>query len=83
MLCAFPTGLGLALFTPIGEVPDEPSHIARADGLLHGDILGHPSLYQPQGGHMEILSGVTNNVAVAKASVAELWPTDYLGFFDH
>jgi len=76
LLCALPTGLGLALFTPIGEVPDEPTHIARADGLLYGDILGYPTFYQPPaGGQVEILSGVTNSLSVVKASVSELWPT--------
>ncbi len=76
LFCAGLTGLGLALFTPIGQVPDEPTHIARADGLLYGRILGYPTLYQPPaGGQVEILSGVTNSLSVVKASVSELWET--------
>jgi len=40
LVCALPTGLCLALLTPIGQVADEPAHIARAAGLLHGQIMG-------------------------------------------
>jgi len=39
-LCVLATGLGCALRTPISLFPDEPSHIARADGLRYGEILG-------------------------------------------
>ena len=32
-------GLG-ALLVPPGEPPDEPAHIARADSLVHGEVIG-------------------------------------------
>ncbi|HQT88157.1 MAG TPA: DUF2142 domain-containing protein [Acidiphilium sp.] len=34
------TGLQLAYRTPIGDVADEPAHIARSVALLHGQIFG-------------------------------------------
>jgi hypothetical protein len=40
LLCAFPTGLMLAVLTPPGWAPDESHHLARAAGLLHGAVLG-------------------------------------------
>ncbi len=43
LLCALPTGLGLALLTPMNMFSDEPAHIARADGLRYGGILGVPA----------------------------------------
>jgi uncharacterized membrane protein len=33
-------GSRLAFTTPMGQVADEPSHVARAASLLHGQILG-------------------------------------------
>ena len=39
-LIAAPTGIWIALLTPPGMVPDEPAHLTRAAGLLHGEILG-------------------------------------------
>ena len=43
ILCALPVGLLTALITPPGQSPDEPKHLARAEGLLHGAILGERS----------------------------------------
>jgi uncharacterized membrane protein len=40
VFCAFPTGLMMSLITPPGQSPDEPTHLARAEGLLRGVILG-------------------------------------------
>ncbi|MDE8345680.1 MAG: DUF2142 domain-containing protein [Acidocella sp.] len=39
VLCALPVGLLTALVTPAGQSPDEPNHLARAAGLLHGAVL--------------------------------------------
>nr|WP_205619741.1 DUF2142 domain-containing protein [Acidocella sp. MX-AZ02] len=39
LFCAFPVLVMSALLTPMGQSPDETSHIARADSLLHGNIL--------------------------------------------
>ncbi len=40
LLCALPAGLGCALLTPVGLFADEVFHVARADGLSHGEIFG-------------------------------------------
>jgi uncharacterized membrane protein len=39
ILCALPLGMFTAIVTPPGQVPDEPAHMARAAGLLHGAVL--------------------------------------------
>jgi uncharacterized membrane protein len=39
LFCALPAGMLMALLTPPGQVPDEPNHLARAAGLLHGEVL--------------------------------------------
>ena len=39
ILCALPVGLNMAFLVPLGQVPDEPAHAARAAGLLRGQIL--------------------------------------------
>ncbi len=43
LLIAFvvPTGLFLAFFVPLGQVPDEPAHVVRIESLLHGEFAGH------------------------------------------
>lgn len=68
LLCALPAGLGCALLTPIGDAPDEPQHIARADGLRLGEILG----FQVPGVHD---AGVTINLAVFQVAVSEIYET--------
>ncbi len=40
LFCALPVGVMTVLLTPPGQSPDEPAHMARAEGLLHGAILG-------------------------------------------
>ncbi len=49
LLFGLPTGLGCALLTPVGMFSDEYSHVARADGLRHGEIYGSkpPPDYPP------------------------------------
>jgi hypothetical protein len=39
LFCALPAGMLMALLTPAGQVPDEPNHLARAAGLLRGEVL--------------------------------------------
>jgi uncharacterized membrane protein len=65
LLCALPAGLGVVLLTPIGEVPDEPEHISRADGLLSGQIMG---TYW----HGSATAGVMMNSALFVATIMEI-----------
>lgn len=75
LLFAVPTGLRLALLTPIGQVADEPTHIARADGLLYGQLLGHRlELRDPVTKRMLPFSGVFANDGVVTAAASELAP---------
>ncbi len=55
------TGTELAFLVPVGQVADEPCQMARADGLLYGQLLGHRVL-DPLQHHVS--SAVTNNSAV-------------------
>jgi len=68
LLCALPTGLGCALLTPIGDTPDEPQHIARADGLRLGEVLG----FQPAG---QEFPGVNIAPAIFEVAVSEVFAT--------
>ncbi|WP_268920127.1 DUF2142 domain-containing protein [Acidiphilium iwatense] len=73
LACALPTGIRLALLTPMGQVADEPAHIARADGLLYGQILGFREHFPDSIRHGTFpVSGVNANLAIIAESVAEL-----------
>jgi len=63
---ALPMGVGCALLNPIGLVVDEPEHIARADGLLLGQIMGSQPVGQSP--------GVRMNLAIFAVAVSELRP---------
>ncbi len=73
LACALPTGLCLALLTPMGQTPDEPAHIARAAGLLHGQIMGQREMLPNglTGGNFPI-SGAMVNSAIIPGSLFEL-----------
>ncbi len=73
LACALPTGLCLALLTPMGQVADEPAHIARAAGLLHGQILGQRIfVFQTAIKRSIPFSGMGVNDGLVSASFAEL-----------
>jgi hypothetical protein len=40
VVCALPLCIITALITPPGQSPDEPAHVARAEGLLRGYVMG-------------------------------------------
>ncbi len=70
VLCAFPTGLMMALITPPGQSPDEPAHMARALGLLHGAVLGvRKPFIDPYTGKQRWHTGVKVNIGLFQASV--------------
>jgi hypothetical protein len=72
LACALPTGLCLALLTPMGQVADEPAHIARAAGLLHGQIMGQRAMVPVPGGKTVPFAGTMVNGALVTASMLEL-----------
>jgi uncharacterized membrane protein len=75
VLCALPTGILLAFRTPIAQVADEPAHIARAGGLLTGQILGFRiTLTDPKTKFKFPISGVDANAGLVSASIAEYAP---------
>jgi uncharacterized membrane protein len=59
VLVALPVLLFMALRVPVGETPDEWTHIARADSLLHGEIIGGRHLRKDNGGNIVPEAGVS------------------------
>jgi len=58
LFCALPTGLYMAMNTPLGQVPDEPAHMARAESLLRVTILGvRKPVINPKTGERQVLTG--------------------------
>jgi hypothetical protein len=68
-MCAVPTGLMMSLITPPGQSPDEPAHLARAAGLLHGAILAvrKPDI-DPLTGKPELHTGVKADAGLFSAA---------------
>lgn len=71
LLLGSPAGAGLAWFTPMGDVADEPSHFARAEGLLFGEILGHRQAPI----RSSFGAGVNVDTSSVAVSIFELFPT--------
>jgi hypothetical protein len=73
LLCAGPTGLMLAEFTPPGQVPDEPAHMARAESLWRGQIIGHrQTMASGPDGKSYISAGVDVNEALFLAAFGQV-----------
>ncbi|MGC9269797.1 DUF2142 domain-containing protein, partial [Acidiphilium sp.] len=72
LLLAVFTGIRLALLTPIGQVVDEPAHIARAGALLHGEWLGRRVMYQPPGKAAMLIPVTRINYGLLNASIGEM-----------
>jgi len=70
ILCALPVGLLTALVTPPGQSPDEPKHLARAAGLLHGAVLGERKVAVDfdHPGQPELLAGMKVDEGLYQAS---------------
>jgi hypothetical protein len=66
LLCAGPVGIIFAVLTPPGQANDEPTHLIRAAGLLHGAIFGvrKPGIDSATGQPVA-LAGVKANTALA------------------
>ncbi len=69
LLCALPVTVLTALLTPPGQSPDEPAHLARAAGLLHGAVMGVREMgVNPYTGMPEMQSGVEVNPGLLRAA---------------
>ncbi|MBB6251633.1 DUF2142 domain-containing protein [Nitrospirillum iridis] len=55
---ALPTCLVFAFHVPPGQVADEPAHVARADSLLHGQIVGRRGPQPQADGTIATVAGV-------------------------
>jgi len=58
LLVAGQLGVFLALAVPLGQVPDETTHITRAESLLRGEILGHRELTPTADNHLHLQQGI-------------------------
>jgi hypothetical protein len=69
LACALPVGIAMVLLVPPGEVPDEPAHMARAAGLLHGAVLAvrHP-VPDPVSGKTVTIVGVKADASLVHAA---------------
>jgi uncharacterized membrane protein len=54
---------------PLGQVPDESTHVARAESVLHGQIIGH-RVATPNAATGAPDAGVTGNIGLALAADA-------------
>jgi len=65
---AFGTGISLPLLTPLNQVPDEASHIARAAALGHFAIFGQRREFHGPDGYTYKYSGLMINSGLAQAT---------------
>lgn len=73
LLCALPAGLMMAMITPPGQVPDEPSHTVRALGLLHGAVMAvRKTAIDPVTGQPYAVSGVKADTGLVEASFGKI-----------
>ena len=77
VLCALPVLVLTALLTPPGQSPDEPTHVARAEGLLHGAVLGARAQEpDPDISGTKLLAGVRVNQSLIAGSFGVTTPVD-------
>ncbi|WP_297366469.1 DUF2142 domain-containing protein [Acidocella sp.] len=75
--CALPVTCLTALLTPPGQSPDEPAHLIRAAGLLHGQIIAHRVTgTDPYTGKPCQVTGVLVDQGLAQASFGADTPFD-------
>ncbi len=72
LVLSLDAGLRLALLTPIGQVADEPAHIARAGALLHGQWLGRRVPFKPAGKAATFVPATRINFGLLNASIGEM-----------
>jgi hypothetical protein len=69
LFCALPLGLMSALLTPPGQVPDEPTHVARAAGLLRGAVFAvRKEVLNRQTGRRILTAGVKVDLRLYRAA---------------
>lgn len=69
LLLILPLAAYCAWCVPLGQVPDEPTQLARVDSVLRGEIMGHRvARPNPDTGAPD--AGVTGNIGLAMAGIA-------------
>jgi uncharacterized membrane protein len=76
VLLTLPLGVFLAAIVPLGQIADEPGHVVRAEGLLHGGFLGRREA-APQFDSPSILrAGVYADAGILAAITSPIHPMD-------
>jgi hypothetical protein len=77
LLCALPLGMICAVLTPPGRAPDEPTHVARAAGLLHGAVFAvRKEVTNKKTGRRVLSAGVKVNRGLYRAGFGITTPID-------
>jgi hypothetical protein len=95
LFCALPVCLATLVLLPPGLAPDEPAHLARAEGLLHGAVLAvRKTNIDPFTGKPELIVGIKverdlqavthapDQVTLADMAKLQAVPPDRGKFFD-
>lgn len=69
LLLVMPLVAFCALRVPLGQVPDEPTHIARVESVLRGEMVGY-RVNRPNPDTGAADAGVTGNIGLALAAEA-------------
>ncbi|MCQ8240489.1 DUF2142 domain-containing protein [Rhizosaccharibacter radicis] len=72
-----PLGLFLSGSLPLGQVPDEPAHVLRAESLLHGEWIGERRTRPDETGRVRAQEGVMADPAMLDALSTYPHPNDH------
>lgn len=74
LLLAGPLGLMLAVQVPLGHVADEPAHVLRAAGLLHGELIGHRQTVRRPDGRVVVQDMLLTDAALERVITVPIAP---------
>jgi uncharacterized membrane protein len=74
LLFAAPLCLFFAMVVPFGQVADEPSHIQRADSLIHGELIGRRSEKVSEDGIRRTVAGIDADLGLLVAAFPVIPP---------
>ena len=76
LVLALPLGAFLAVKVPLGQVADEPTHLLRADGLLHGGLIGHRERITRPDGRTVVAAGMRADPVLLAVVTLPIRPLD-------
>nr|WP_239479267.1 DUF2142 domain-containing protein [Lichenicola cladoniae] len=75
-MLSLPLGIFLAALTPLGQIPDEPPHVMKADSLLHGELIGHRETQIRPDGRRILREGVIGDSALLDVIISQIRVND-------